>query len=120
MKKLKNCPFCGGKPFEFMEMFPCSTLISFTMVCVKCGAKVWGITQKDAHAKWNNRVDEKNKYVTRKEWSKKHSRCPKCGSNVILETLVGILEYSNKDFEDNINSFECGCGCEGKIKELVE
>ena len=58
--------------------------------------------------------------VTPDEWNKKHKLCPKCKSDHTFKTLAGPIWDTSKDYEDNINSFECwNCGCKGKVKELV-
>ena len=44
-KKLKPCPFCGGK----------TALGYFAAWCIPCGAKVKGDTQREVVANWNRR-----------------------------------------------------------------
>ena len=57
--------------------------------------------------------------VTRKEFYKAHKRCPKCGSENVGQTYVGVIEHQQWDFVDDINKFTCGCGAKGYVSELL-
>lgn len=62
----------------------------------------------------------KKKLITPEEWEKKHKRCPVCGNDKILTTLIGSVWDTSKDYEDDINTYHCDCGSHGKVKNLVE
>lgn len=60
----------------------------------------------------------KTTFVRRDEFYKAHKKCPNCHSGVV-ETLLGVVEYEDRDFVDNMNEFRCKCGKKGKVTELV-
>ena len=53
-----------------------------------------------------------------KEWDFNHAACPKCGSTEVKRTTIGIPEIDG-EYDDHINTAECGCGWSGMVKELV-
>lgn len=60
-KKLKPCPFCGGKAEGLFDDEGIFT--SFEVVCTQCGVSVslnselgYWKTESDAHQAWNNRI----------------------------------------------------------------
>jgi len=58
-------------------------------------------------------------FVTSKEFYESHKRCPKCGSESVGQTYVGVLASLGKDFFDDINKFTCSCGAKGYMFELL-
>lgn len=56
--------------------------------------------------------------MNKTEWEFNHAACPKCGSTDYKQSLVGVPEIDGQ-FEDLINTAECGCGWKGQVSELV-
>lgn len=63
-KKLKPCPFCGGKPYHHVDEYnispetkePCNKVMHFIM-CSNCPALICGESEEIARKRWNHRVD---------------------------------------------------------------
>ena len=63
-KKLKPCPFCGGKPYLHSDEYnvnpetkeDCNKVLHFIM-CSDCPALICGETEEIARKRWNHRVD---------------------------------------------------------------
>lgn len=54
-KKLKPCPFCGGKG-EIRE--ESSYVGSYVVKCSDCGSGTWIMSKNDAIKCWNKRVKQ--------------------------------------------------------------
>ena len=53
-------------------------------------------------------------------WNKMHRLCPKYKSNMVAITLRRNVEYSNRDYTDDINNASCtDCNWSGKVMDLV-
>lgn len=58
--------------------------------------------------------------LSRDQFDELHKRCPECKSKKYTTTLIGYVEYSDKDYEDH-NDITCvECGFEGTTMDLVE
>lgn len=65
-------------------------------------------------------LKEANGFITSKMWNKMHRLCPKCKSNMVAITLRRNVEYSNRDYTDDINNASCtDCNWSGKVMDLV-
>ena len=54
-----------------------------------------------------------------KIWEDKHSRCPQCGHNKLIYTLIGIPWTKDTDYIDDKNKAACtNCTWVGKVNKL--
>ena len=61
-----------------------------------------------------------NGFITSEMWSKTHRLCPNCKSNIVMVSLIGLREYIDKDYMDDVNTAICRvCDWSGKRMDLV-
>ena len=57
--------------------------------------------------------------ITRKIFNEKHVACPDCDNTIIQVSLLGIVDYDDRDYEDNFNTAKCKCGWKGMVRDLL-
>ena len=63
---------------------------------------------------------EANGFISSRQFDELHKLCPLCKSSHHNMTLMGIPEYEDKDYVDNINIVKCvDCGWVGNPTELL-
>jgi hypothetical protein len=56
----------------------------------------------------------------RNDWYKAHTRCPICSNPTMSHTMVGVMQFEGKGFEDNINKAQCAlCEWKGNVNQLI-
>lgn len=81
------------------------------------------VTREATNEDHENFIKEKeiNGYETKRSFHLKHKRCPNCGNDQIRSTILGIVEYNNKDYYDDHNVGECiKCGWKGTVNKLIK